>query len=293
MKERIEFLEKELMHMENNNSNTYRKYNGELSFLKMLEKHDYTVLTEYINSSTKVEIMCKNKHRRWVRPNDFKTRKIVCKKCTKITKVIEKTCDVCGLTFKTEYPNQRRCSEECKSIIKKKRICKNSKKYKEYRKEYNKKYREENKEKIRELKKKYREENKEKIKQYSKLYRKTEVYKIYRKNTKHKRKQQEKNGVGITVEQWKSCLEFFDYRCAYSGEQCDDLNMEHVVPLSKGGEHAYYNIVPCVATYNSSKGNKDMEEWYRKQPYFSEERLHKIYEYMNLMEEIYLGDKVS
>ena len=31
--------------------------------------------------------------------------------------------------------------------------------------------------------------------------------------------------------------------------------------------------------YNSSKQDKDMEEWYQEQDFYSEERLQKIYEW--------------
>ena len=31
--------------------------------------------------------------------------------------------------------------------------------------------------------------------------------------------------------------------------------------------------------YNSSKKDKDLLEWYKEQPFFSEERLQKIYEW--------------
>lgn len=34
-----------------------------------------------------------------------------------------------------------------------------------------------------------------------------------------------------------------------------------------------------VKSYNISKLNRNMEDWYRQQEYFSEERLQKIYEW--------------
>ena len=54
------------------------------------------------------------------------------------------------------------------------------------------------------------------------------------------------------------------------------MQIEHVVPISKGGAHDIDNIVPACAACNSSKGAKDMDSWYQEQPFFSEIRLQKI-----------------
>lgn len=167
---------------------------------------------------------------------------------------------------------------------------------KENKDRYNKnakKYYEKNKNKVLERERERYKKNGDILKQRVNDYSKTERGKITRRNAKHRRRERKKNGVGITLEQWNFCLNFFDNRCAYSGELATDYHMEHIVPLSKGGEHSVYNIIPCVGRYNIQKGTSDMEEWYRKQPYFSEERLHKIYEYTNMMKEIYLNNKAS
>lgn len=86
-------------------------------------------------------------------------------------------------------------------------------------------------------------------------------------------------------------LNFFGWKCAYTGEPIqEDLSnchREHVVPLSKGGDNGIWNIVPALDWVNLSKNNSNMEEWYRQQSYFSEERLNKIYEYIDLISELY------
>lgn len=168
---------------------------------------------------------------------------------------------------------------------------KNKEKIKEYiknnKEKYNeqaKKYYKKNRNKVLEREKKRYEENGDILKQRVNNYRKTVQGKTIAKNAKHKRRSRKKNGVGISVKQWNKCLEYFDGRCAYSGELAENYHMDHIVPLSTGGEHSYYNIVPCMPKYNIQKSNKNMEEWYREQPYFSEERLNKIYEYMSLKE---------
>jgi len=71
-------------------------------------------------------------------------------------------------------------------------------------------------------------------------------------------------GDGLTVEQWRDVCERFDNRCAYCGVHEDvlkiihhqGLTMDHVVPLSKGGEHSIENIVPACLSCNAGKGAK-------------------------------------
>ena len=88
-------------------------------------------------------------------------------------------------------------------------------------------------------------------------------------------------GNGITKEQWLECMKFFGFRCAYSGIQLnkDNRTIDHINPISKGGEHEIWNLVPMDKGFNSSKCAKDMLQWYKEQTFFSEERLHKIYEW--------------
>ena len=105
-------------------------------------------------------------------------------------------------------------------------------------------------------------------------------------NNHHKRREQlENQGNGITKEQWLEMMNFFDWKCAYSGEYIGGDNkdkirtIDHIVALDNGGEHEIWNLVPMYANYNYSKHTKDMLEWYLEQPFFSIERLTKIYEW--------------
>lgn len=67
----------------------------------------------------------------------------------------------------------------------------------------------------------------------------------------------------------------FGHRCAYCG--CDGkMQMDHVVPISKGGSHSVGSIVPACKRCNVSKHAKPAETWYRAQPFFSELRWRKI-----------------
>ena len=142
-----------------------------------------------------------------------------------------------------------------------------------------KKHREKNKDKMKEYNKNYYENNKDKIKEYR------ENNKDKMKGYVHKRRALELgNGGSYTKAQWLDTLEYFDYKCAYTGECIKhNCHVEHIVPLSKGGTSYIWNLVPSTASANLSKQNRDMEEWYREQEYFCEERLNKIYEYQKYM----------
>ena len=50
--------------------------------------------------------------------------------------------------------------------------------------------------------------------------------------------------------------------CAYCGST-DALSWDHLVPSSKGGPNTISNQVPACRGCNSSKGDRDVLEWYR------------------------------
>lgn len=50
--------------------------------------------------------------------------------------------------------------------------------------------------------------------------------------------------------------------CTYCGTCCkDSFHVDHVIPLSKGGEHAIENLAIACPSCNFSKNNKLVEEW--------------------------------
>lgn len=76
----------------------------------------------------------------------------------------------------------------------------------------------------------------------------------------------------------KTIKEKWDYKCAYC-ESSEELTIDHVVPQSKGGSDFTTNTVCCCKNCNQSKGHTPVEEWYRKQSFFSEQKLNKIKEW--------------
>ncbi len=63
--------------------------------------------------------------------------------------------------------------------------------------------------------------------------------------------------------------------CAFCGAD-EKLTLEHVVALNDGGLHVPSNLIGSCHSCNSSKNDSHVEEWYRKQPFFSEQRWQRI-----------------
>lgn len=91
--------------------------------------------------------------------------------------------------------------------------------------------------------------------------------KIWRSENKEKTKMYSENrralilgveGNGITVEEWETIKNEAGNRCSYCRQKSDKLQMDHVVPVSKGGSHNAENITPACPSCNQSKGNKSL-----------------------------------
>jgi len=99
------------------------------------------------------------------------------------------------------------------------------------------------------------------------------TYRLYHRSKAKRRKAQERGSCTVMLspdQLWRHWLRF-DYQCAYCGAQ-GDLQVEHVRPISKGGEHHLGNIVPACARCNFNKRSSDAETWYRAQSFFDETR---------------------
>ena len=141
-----------------------------------------------------------------------------------------------------------------------------------------KQYRKENKEKIAQQQKRYYEKNKEKIAQQNKIHyqknreRILQQHQVYFQNNKkermnyqtqwkktpagiackfnetvRRRQRKEQQGNGVTKEQWMEMMNFFDWKCAYSGKSIsikENRSIDHIIPLVKDGAHEIWNCVP-------------------------------------------------
>ena len=73
--------------------------------------------------------------------------------------------------------------------------------------------------------------------------------------------------------------EKWHYKCAYCGDG-NNLTIDHVVPRCKGGTDFTKNVVCCCSDCNQRKGHEPWEQWFLNQEFFSEEKYHKIREWM-------------
>jgi 5-methylcytosine-specific restriction endonuclease McrA len=59
----------------------------------------------------------------------------------------------------------------------------------------------------------------------------------------------------LTAEQWLSTLEYFGQACAYCLRTDVPLEMDHIIPVSKGGGTTQENVIPACREHNARKYN--------------------------------------
>lgn len=156
--------------------------------------------------------------------------------------------------------------------------------------ERNKKWKNNNEEKFKDYQRKYQEEHKEEKSEYKKQWAKDNPEKRF--NSRSRRRKNLEKESNITKEQWIEMMEFFDWKCAYSGEKLTNKNRstDHILALDKGGYNVIWNLAPMVRNYNCSKHTKDMVTWYKEQSFFDIDRLMKIYEWQEYAFEKWSND---
>lgn len=179
-----------------------------------------------------------------------------------------RTCTKCGRTlpktvefFSKHHGHKDGLSSQCKE-------CKN---------ERNRLYKKKNIELIKLDNKEYYQENLKEIRERHRIY-------------QHHYRAKEFSCIGsYTPLEWNDCLEFFSFRCAYTGELLNENNLtaDHIIALSNMGTNYIWNICPSVNYANFSKADNEIEEWYRKQSNFSEKRLQKIYSWIEYAKFMY------
>lgn len=133
-------------------------------------------------------------------------------------------------------------------------------KHKERDRAQGKKYREEHQEQILERGRKWNHANKDKIRERTRRYRKTPHGRLVRKATEYRRRARLENCEvnDFTAEQARLLLEK-STRCPICGERFlkdDKKALDHIVPLSKGGNNTLLNIRVSHFSCNVRKGNR-------------------------------------
>lgn len=124
---------------------------------------------------------------------------------------------------------------------------------------YAKSYRENNSESIKEKdiarKKEYYNTNSSKVLQSNKKYISSEKGKISKAITNMKRRSAIKNG-DVSIKQLENLIASSKH-CHYCNSEIEDFEIDHKVPVSKGGKHTIDNLVISCKDCNRKKSNMD------------------------------------
>lgn len=173
----------------------------------------------------------------------------------------------------TKEDGRRSQCKNCHSIYKKvyrvknkQRILDRDKKYyaKNNKKiiKYQKNYRAENKPKILEAAKKYYAKNKEKIRNKQAEYFKTDKGKLAKVKSEHNSKIKKINSINnLTSRESNIILSLQQYKCICCEQYFDKINptLDHIIPLSKGGDLIKENVQYLCQSCNSSKHTKEID----------------------------------
>lgn len=113
-----------------------------------------------------------------------------------------------------------------------------------------------NPDKVREYSARWRAENPDKVREYGAAWRvanadRVNEYASKRRALKSRAPHQPYNRAEL-FERW-------DYKCCYCDAPATDV--EHILPISKGGADALHNLTIACQPCNSSKGAKTLAEW--------------------------------
>ena len=138
-----------------------------------------------------------------------------------------------------------------------------------------------NKDYIKKRVKKYKNDNREHIRdnrrEHDKKYLSTEMGRVNSIRNGHKyRTSKIVNGGEYTNIEWSNTLNNFNNSCAYCGDTNSKLTVEHVIPVSMGGNSFIFNLIPSCIECNHRKSATALVEWYPKQRFYTEARMSRI-----------------
>lgn len=90
----------------------------------------------------------------------------------------------------------------------------------------------------------------------------------------------------LTEKEWEFAIKYFGGNCCYCGKKMEHPTKDHVIPLNSGGSLCRDNVVPCCKSCNSAKKDHNIIEWYKRQSFYDEHRLDKIYDYIRFVGEL-------
>ncbi len=180
-----------------------------------------------------------------------------------------KKCTKCGEVKELgEFGRDKRMSDgrinkckKCASIARAERYAKNKKRENVRSFEYRKR----NIEAILEREKAYRAENRELVAKRTREWRLTSGYSqgeykagrriAYASYEQNRRSLSMSAAGGFTPTQWQARLDYYSGKCIYCGSS-ESIEIEHRIPLSRGGTNWPANLVPACKSCNCKKGTK-------------------------------------
>lgn len=143
--------------------------------------------------------------------------------------------------------------------------------------ERNRHWRKVNPDKVREQGRQYHEAHREERNEYARQWHKANLDRAHERNRrwrkanpdkvreKSRRRYACKLGATIGPVDEATIYERDGRMCVYCGAT-ENLELDHIVPLSKGGAHCEDNLVVACRHCNASKHTKPLEEWLQTQP---------------------------
>ena len=125
-------------------------------------------------------------------------------------------------------------------------------------------YRAKNREAIQEHSRAWYMAHREDQLEYRRQYRAENLERILELNRKRRALEKGVKVRDFTPKQWEEVKAEWGQVCAYCGKP-RKLTVDHVVPLSKGGNHTKSNIVPACRSCNSKKGDREpLPFWFER-----------------------------
>ena len=119
--------------------------------------------------------------------------------------------------------------------------------------------------------KRWYQENKEAVIPKRKAYRQTDQCRRVRSLNQRKRKHLQRSTCTepYTAAQLRDRFSFLGSVCIYCGSR-ENIQIDHITALSRGGVDALWNIAPACERCNNSKRDQDVEIWYKQQSFYNE-----------------------
>lgn len=101
-------------------------------------------------------------------------------------------------------------------------------------------------------------------------------------NRIHRAKKRNQRKYMLTIKQINDRVIICGTLCVYCGNIYQAI--DHVIPLSKNGTDEIYNLVPACSHCNHSKNAQEWHSWFRKQPFYNQNKEIEIEHLIQLPE---------